>query len=306
MAQESRPAKAHERIREPNLAFPPARRRGFLAGLMTLAIPGVSLADEPEPRRDGQDPAPTTGREPATGGGPIKRWGVKALAFDVFGTVVDWRGSIIREGTEWGKARGMQVDWARFADRWRAGYAPSMDKVRKGVLPWMKIDAIHRMILDDLLEEFAIAGLTEEEKDHWNRVWHRLAPWPDAVAGLTRLKRKYIIATLSNGNVALLVDLAKLGGLPWDAVLSAELFHHYKPDRETYLGAADLLGCRPAEVMMVAAHLEDLKAARECGLRTAFVWRPLERGPARQAEPPSRGSFDVVARDFLELAESLN
>jgi 2-haloacid dehalogenase len=273
---------------------------------MMLAVPGVSMAREPERASDGEDLPSTTARESAPAGRPNNRWGVKALTFDVFGTVVDWRGSIVREGMDWGKARGLQVDWARLADRWRAGYAPSMDKVRKGALPWMKIDAIHRMILDDLLAEFAITGLTEQEKDHWNRVWHRLSPWPDAVAGLTRLKKTYVIATLSNGNVSLLVDLAKSGGLPWDVVLSAELFHHYKPDRETYLGAADLLGCRPAEVMMVAAHPEDLKAARECGLRTAFIARPLEYGPARKAELVIRGSYDVVAGDFLELAECLS
>ena len=232
-------------------------------------------------------------------------FGVKALTFDVFGTVVDWRGSIIREGAEWGRAKGLQVDWAKFADRWRAGYPPSMDKVRKGILPWMKIDQLHRMILDELLVEFHIAGLSEEEKDHWNRVWHRLTPWQDAVEGLTRLKKKFIISTLSNGNVSLLVEMAKFGGLPWDMVLSAELFHHYKPDRETYLGAAELLGCQPAEVMMVAAHPYDLKAAHACGLRTALVPRPLENGPGHEPISATGETFDVVARDFLELAEKL-
>jgi 2-haloacid dehalogenase len=228
---------------------------------------------------------------------------VKALVFDVFGTVVDWRGSIIRERAQWGKRKGLAIDWAKFADRWRAGYGPSMDKVRKGALPWMKLDALHRLILDQLLEELGIAGLTEAEKEEWNLVWHRLAPWPDAVAGLSRLRRKYVLATLSNGNVSLLVEMAKNAGLPWDTVLSAELFHHYKPDREVYLGAADLLGCRPAQVMMVAAHPEDLKAAAHCGLRTAFVPRPLEYGQGKDA--PAAGPFDVTARDFLDLAGKL-
>ena len=236
---------------------------------------------------------------------PTNPSGVKALVFDVFGTVVDWRGSIIREGTEWGKAKGLQIDWAKFADRWRAGYGPSMEKVRTGALAWMKIDTLHRLILDELLKEFNITSLSEAEKDHWNRVWHRLTPWPDSVAGLTRLKQKFVLATLSNGNVALLVDMAKSAGLPWDAVLSAELFHHYKPDREVYLGAADLLGSKPAEVMMVAAHVGDLKAARGCGLRTAFVSRPLEYGPAGNADSAAAESFDVVASDFLELAMKL-
>jgi 2-haloacid dehalogenase len=228
---------------------------------------------------------------------------IKALVFDVFGTVVDWRGSIIREGGAWGKAKGIEIDWAKFADRWRAGYGPSMDKVRKGALPWMKLDALHRLILDQMLEEFHISGLTEADKDHWNRVWHRLTPWPDAVEGLAKLRKKYILATLSNGNVSLLVEMAKNAGLPWDTVLSAELFHHYKPDLEVYLGAADLLGCQPAEVAMVAAHPDDLKAAANCGLRTAFVPRPLEHGPGKPA--PAGSGFDFVARDFLELAAKL-
>jgi 2-haloacid dehalogenase len=225
---------------------------------------------------------------------------IKALVFDVFGTVVDWRGSIIREGAQWGRAKGLEVDWAKFADRWRAGYGPSMDKVRTGALPWMKLDALHRMILDQLLDEFHISGLSEADKDHWNRVWHRLTPWPDAVPGLRKLRQKHILATLSNGNVSLLVEMAKNADLPWDTVLSAELFHHYKPDREVYLGAADLLGCRPAEVMMVAAHPDDLKAAAACGLRTALVPRPLEHGSSKMA--PASGSFDVIAHDFLDLA----
>ena len=231
---------------------------------------------------------------------------IKALAFDVFGTVVDWRGSIIREGTRWGQSKDLHVDWARFADRWREGYSPMMDKVRKGALPWMKLDALHRLILDDLLKEFKINGLTEEEKDDWNRVWHRLSPWSDAVEGLMLLKKKFVLATLSNGNVSLLVEMAKFAGLPWDTVLSAELFRHYKPDREVYLGTADLLGCQPAELMMVAAHPGDLNAARACGVRTCFVPRPLEHGSAKEAPPLTAEWADVRARDFVELASKLS
>jgi 2-haloacid dehalogenase len=230
---------------------------------------------------------------------------VKALVFDVFGTVVDWRGSIVEEGKSWGKSKGLDVDWARFADRWRAGYGPSMNKVRRGDLPWTKIDALHRMVLDELLKEFRIEGLSEAEKDHWNRVWHRLKPWPDSVAGLTRLKKKYVIATLSNGNVALLTNMAKHAGLPWDAILSAELARHYKPDREVYLMAADLLGVTPAETMMVAAHAGDLKAARGCGLRTAFVHRPDEYGSGGKADRAAAGDWDVVARDMVDLAAQM-
>lgn len=229
---------------------------------------------------------------------------IKGLVFDVFGTVVDWRGSIICEGEAWGKAKGLNVDWGNFADRWRAGYAPSMDKVRKGQLPWMKLDALHRLTPDELLVEFRITGLTESEKEHWNHVWHRLTPWPDAVEGLARLKKNFVLATLSNGNVSLLVELAKYSGPPWDTVLSAELFHHYKPDRETYLGAADLLGYSPGEVMMVAAHPNDLRAAGACGLNTAYVSRPLEYGLAKPEEP-GPGEFDMRATDLVDLAGKL-
>jgi 2-haloacid dehalogenase len=230
---------------------------------------------------------------------------VKALTFDVFGTAVDWRGSIIREGQEWGRRKGLEIDWARFADQWRAGYQPSMDKVRRGELPWTSFDGLHRRMLEGLLLDFKITGLSEQEKDHWNRVWHRLHPWPDSVRGLTRLKQKFIIATLSNGNVSMLIDLAKFAGLPWDAVLSAELFRHYKPDREVYLGAADLLGCPPNEVMMVAAHVYDLRAARSFGLKTAFVSRPLEFGPNQPPPSAAEESFDIYASDFLDLADQL-
>ena len=233
------------------------------------------------------------------------RFGVQALAFDVFGTVVDFRGSIIQEGAGWAQARGLQVDWPRFADRWREGYRPSMDKVRQGTSPWTNLDGLHRLVLDDLLVEFNIAVLSQEEKEHWNCVWHRLAPWPDSVEGLTRLKKNFVVATLSNGNVSLLVETAKFAGLPWDMVLSAELFRHYKPDREVYLGAANLLGCRPDEVMMVAAHPSDLMAARACGMKTAFVPRPLEHGSGRQEPRESGEPFDVTAGDFLDLADQL-
>ncbi len=230
----------------------------------------------------------------------------KALLFDTFGTVVDWRGSIIEEGRVWGKAKGINLDWAGFADRWRAGYAPAMEKVRKGQLPWTKLDVLHRMILDEILMEFRMMpALSEEEKDHWNRVWHRLKPWPDSVPGLRRLKKKFIIAPLSNGNVGLLTDMAKNAGIPWDAILSAELARHYKPDREAYLTSADLLGLKPQEVMMCAAHVGDLNAARSFGLRTGFIHRPNEYGPTRQADKAAPGQFDVVAKDMLDLAAQL-
>ena len=230
---------------------------------------------------------------------------VKALVFDVFGTVVDWRGSIIREGRKLGRAKKLKVDWPAFADAWRAGYKPAMARVRSGKLPWTRIDDLHRMILDDLLRQFAIRGLKKDEIDHLNRAWHRLAPWPDSRRGLARLKRRYLISTLSNGNVALLTNMARHARLPWDCVISAELFHHYKPDPESYLGAADLLGLAPREVMLVAAHKDDLRAAASCGLRTAFVARPLENGPAARLDVKPERSFDVNAKDFEDLARKL-
>jgi 2-haloacid dehalogenase len=228
---------------------------------------------------------------------------VRALTFDVFGTVVDWRSSIIAEGRKLGRRKRLAVDWPAFADAWRGGYRPAMDRVRRGELPWTNIDGLHRRILDELLERLRIEGLTEAEKADLNRAWHRLAPWKDSVAGLKRLKKKYVIATLSNGNVALLTNMAKHAGLPWDCVLSAELFGHYKPDPEAYLGAARLLGLEPAEVMMVAAHPDDLDAAARTGLRTAFVRRPMEFGTKRDIAPEPR--FDCNARDFVDLARQL-
>jgi 2-haloacid dehalogenase len=230
---------------------------------------------------------------------------VKALVFDVFGTVVDWRGSIIEEGKAWGKAKGIAIDWAHFADEWRDGYLPSMAKVRSGELPWTNLDRLNRTILEELLKKFHIENLSEEEKDHWNRVWHRLRPWPDSIAGLARLKKRYTIAPLSNGNVALLSNMAKHAGLPWDLILSAELARHYKPDREAYLTAVNLLELKPEEVMMCAAHLGDLNAARSFGLRTAFIHRPGEFGDPSKADDAKAGDFDVVSKDIVDLASKL-
>ncbi|MCL4245400.1 MAG: haloacid dehalogenase type II [Candidatus Dadabacteria bacterium] len=230
---------------------------------------------------------------------------IKALTFDVFGTVVDWRSSIIGECEALGERKGITRDWARFADEWRGGYAPAMNMVRTGELPWTSIDDLHRMVLDRLLSEFDIAGLTEEEKDDLNRAWHRLSPWPDSLRGIERLRTRYVVATLSNGNVSLLVDMAKNAGLVWDCVLSSELAGRYKPDREVYLTAASLLGLEPGEVMMAAAHRDDLEAARSFGLGTAFISRPLEFGPEGKPDTASGGEFDVVAKDIIDLAEKL-
>ena len=228
-----------------------------------------------------------------------------ALAFDVFGTVVDWRSSIIRELEEFGRAHGVEQDWSAMADDWRAGYAPAMDRVRRGELPWTRIDALHRMILEELLGAAGVTSICVEDVDELNRAWHRLDPWPDSVAGLTRLKEKFTITTLSNGNVSLLTNMAKHAGLPWDCVISAELFHHYKPDPEAYLGCADLLDVAPAQLMLVAAHPGDLRSAHAAGLMTAYVARPLERGPDQRPHRVEDGEFDFTATDFLDLAEQL-
>ena len=230
---------------------------------------------------------------------------VQALTFDVFGTVVDWRNSIIREGEALGRAKGLTLDWARFADAWRGLYQPNLSRVRNGELPWTKLDDLHRMSLDRLLADFSISGLTETEIDHFNRAWHRLDPWPDAVPGLTRLRRRFILATCSNGNVALMVNMARRAGLPWDAILGAEPARHYKPQPEAYLITADMLGLRPGQCMMVAAHNGDLAAAAGCGLRTAFVPRPTEHGPGQATDVAPKREWDVIATDFVDLATKL-
>jgi 2-haloacid dehalogenase len=230
---------------------------------------------------------------------------VKALVFDVFGTVVDWRSSVAAEVRQLAAKKRLTVDGEKFADAWRAGYGPSMNRVRSGELPWTRLDDLHRMTLDRILGEFGVGVLDDAEKDALNRAWHRLTPWPDSAAGLTRLKKKFIIAPLSNGNIALMTDLAKHAGLPWDCILGAELVRHYKPDHEVYQSAADFLNLKPAEVMMVAAHLGDLRAAKAVGLGTAFVTRPLEFGPNGQPDLKADASVDVSAKDFNELAAQL-
>lgn len=230
---------------------------------------------------------------------------VRALAFDVFGTVVDWRTSVVREGETLGRSRGIEADWEAFADAWRGLYQPQMSKVREGELPWTKLDDLHRMALLQLLDEFGIEGLSEEGIDDFNRAWHRLDPWPDSVEGLTRLRHKYPLATLSNGNVALLMNMARRAGLPWDAILGAETARHYKPQPQSYLITADFLGVAPEECMMVAAHNGDLVAAAGVGFRTAFIHRPTEYGPNQTTDLKAEHEFDIVANDLIDLADRL-
>jgi 2-haloacid dehalogenase len=232
--------------------------------------------------------------------------GIRALTFDVFGTVVDWHGSVAREVRALAKAKGLRVNAVKFTEAWRAGYRPAMDKVRNGELPWTKIDVLHRMILDDLLAQFKIAdALTEEEKAHLNLVWHRLKPWPDSSRGIKRLKKRYIVATLSNGNTGLLVNMAKQADLAWDCVFSSETFRHFKPDPEMYLGAADALDLKPEQVVMVASHKHDLRSAAKYGLKTAFIKRPHEYGRNKNPDLASEAEFTYNAENFLDLAEQL-
>ncbi len=226
---------------------------------------------------------------------------IKVLAFDVFGTVVDWHGSVAREVA----AMGLDVDANAFALAWREGYVPAMQRVMSGELGWTRLDDLHRLILDQVLDRFRVSGLTEEQKWELNRVWHRLDPWPDSVEGLRRLKERYLICTLSNGNLGLLTNMSKHAGLPWDCILSAEVFRKYKPAPETYLGVADVFGVAPADVMLVAAHQDDLDAARGCGLQTAYIERPREFGPTQDKDVSPQPTNTLHARDLVALAAQL-
>lgn len=230
---------------------------------------------------------------------------VKALVFDVFGTVVDWRSSIIRELEAFGTEKGFSADWTAFTDEWRRLYQPSMEEVRSGRRPWTILDVLHRESLEKLLEKHTITGLSEAEKDHLNRVWHRLRPWPDSVPGLHRLKSRNVIGTLSNGNVGLLTWMAKNAGLPWDVILGAEVARAYKPLPEAYLRTAEILGLKPRQMMLVAAHNDDLAAAAAQGYATAFVARPTEYGPHQVKDFKADRAWDVVADSFLGLADAL-
>lgn len=229
---------------------------------------------------------------------------VEALVFDVFGTVVDWRGSIIRQGKRFSARTGIEIDWPTMADRWRAGYRPTMDKIARGEMPWTRFHDFNRDLLVDLVREFGIRGLKARDLDELNDFWRKLEPWPDVVRGLKRLKQRFVIGTLSNGDIRTMVDIAKHSGLPWDVVFSSENFRKFKPEAEVYLGAAALLGVKPDRVALVAAHKNDLRAARSNGLRTAFVERAKEHGPSKKVDllVPER-YIDVLAKDFNALAD---
>lgn len=228
-----------------------------------------------------------------------------AIVFDTFGTVVDWRTSLITELTAFGAERGIRADWTGLVDAWRAAYHPSMNRVRNGELPWTRLDDLHRASLDKLVVDFGIVGLSEADMAHLNRGWHRLRPWPDSVPGLTRLKTKFIIGPLSNGNVSLLTNMAKYSAIPWDMVFGSDLFGHFKPDPEAYLGVGKLLDLQPGQVMLAAAHNNDLQAAQSCGLMTAFFPRPSEYGPHQKLDYAPDGKWDYVAKNIEDLASQL-
>jgi 2-haloacid dehalogenase len=230
---------------------------------------------------------------------------VQALLFDVFGTLTDWRTTVIRGGRELGARRDIDVDWEGLADAWRAGYGPAMRRVEDGELPRQSIDSLHRMILDDLLPSFGAGGLGELDREHLNRVWHRLDVWPDVHAGLQRLHERFTVAPLSNGNVSLLVELSRRADLRWDCVLSAELLGHFKPHPEVYRAAARILDLAPDRVMMVAAHNADLVAAADVGFRTAFVGRPTEHGPDQTTDLEPVPGLDIAVAGLDELADRL-
>jgi 2-haloacid dehalogenase len=232
----------------------------------------------------------------------------RALFFDVFGTCVDWRSTVIREGEALGRRRRLDgVDWAAVADDWRERYQPQLETVRSGARPWVDLDVLHREALDDVLAEHGLGrdAVPDEERAELTLVWHRLDPWPDTVEGLTRLKRRFVIAPNSNGHIALVLDMAKRAGLPWDVILGAELARAYKPQSEVYLRSVAAIGLEPGQVMMVAAHNSDIAGAQACGLCTAFVPRPTEHGPGQTTDLEPEHDPDVVAADFVALAQAL-
>jgi 2-haloacid dehalogenase len=230
---------------------------------------------------------------------------IKALTFDVFGTVVDWRSGVAREAEALLAPKSAPRDWGGFADAWRARYMPAMARVSKGERPFVILDVLHRENLAELLGAEGIEGLSEAEIDALNLAWHKLDPWPDVLAGMARLKRRFVLASLSNGNVALMVDMARRAGLPWDVILGAEVARAYKPQPEAYDSAARMLALDPGECLMVAAHPSDLAAAKARGFRTAYVHRPLEYGPGRETKRPDAGAFDYSVDSLVELAEVL-
>jgi 2-haloacid dehalogenase len=230
----------------------------------------------------------------------------RVLTFDVFGTVVDWRGALIEDTRAFGDARGLEVDWPAFVDAWKAGYRPGMDAVREGRRPWATVEALYLERLDAIAVEFGLQDLDDSARTALVQLWRRSRPWPDAVQGLARLKHRYVLSTLSNGDVGMLVEMARRGGLPWDCVLCAQIFRAYKPDPRVYLGAVEMLADAPAQVMMVASHNYDLRAARGYGMQTAFIRGRREFGEDQVTDQEPEEDWDVVADDLKDLASKLD
>ena len=268
---------------------------------MWIGISSGSRIAELSRRRFAMLAAATIMPEKPASPAPVPR--VRALTFDVFGTVTDWRSAVIRDGRELSRQTGINADWGAFAGRWRGAYLPELDRVRRGEIPWTRLDVLHRHALDRLLAEFGIAGLSEDQKRWLNLAWHRLPAWPDVPLALQRLRSRFITATLSNGDLAMLVEISKYAGLTWDCVLSSELARHFKPDRETYRKAAELLDLEPDQIIMVAAHFDDLEGAHSAGFRTAYVHRPHEYGPGYKMPSRPAFAFDFEARDLQHLAD---
>lgn len=236
---------------------------------------------------------------------PATTESAEVILFDVFGTVVDWRTSLQKWFQRFGQEHNLKADWVELVDDWRAAYQPSLARVRDGERPYVTLDTLHRESLDTLLDRYGLGTVTESDRQQIARAWRWLHPWPDTVAGLTRLKRKFVIGTLSNGGVGLLTDLAKFSATPWDVVLSADLFRHYKPDAAVYQGAAELMARPPSALMLVAAHNYDLEAARSHGYCTGFVARPAEYGPRKKSDTATQGQWDCVVTSLEELAERM-
>ncbi len=230
---------------------------------------------------------------------------LRVCIFDVFGTVVDWRGSLIEDLPKLGREYGLETDWTSFADDWRGLYQPQMHRVRKGELPWTNIDELHKEAFEMLLKKRGLKHPGEEGAWKFTHLWHQLRPWPDSVEGIGMMKKKYVVATLSNGNVALLINMAKNGGIPWDHCFSGETFHHYKPDPEAYLGVVKTMYLKPHQVMLVAAHNGDLAAAQKCGLSTGFVHRPKEHGPNQTRDLKAEGDWDAVGNSIIKVAKKI-
>ena len=236
----------------------------------------------------------------------LNKSAIKAIIFDTYGTVVDWRSSIATEANTMAKTIGINIfDGESFADAWRAGYEPKMKEVRDGLRPWTANDVLHRERLDEIIPQFDLNDLDDNQRIKLNQSWHRLSPWSDSIPGITRLKSKYIVSTFSNGSYRLLLNMAKNSGIPWDSILCSDVFHAFKPSKECYLGAIDLLGGEPETIMLCAAHNYDLSRGRKFGMQTAYVDRPLESGPNKTHDLKAEQNWDIITTSIEGVADQL-